>query len=166
MRPTCINHGCNELCVYSHKDTQGNPRWRVHCSHCQQARYGKHPHRSGVTPYCTGKCLNHDGHLGYPCPTNYKKAPWAEGITEVDHKDGDCTNNDHDNLDELCHMCHKRKGKESGDYNNQKHNINKKKSNTNTIKANSTFNSLFYYDEADNDDTIEDTIEKDFKKYA
>ena len=121
MRPTCINHGCNELATYSGKDSQGNPRWRIHCSHCQQASYGKHPHRSGVTPYKTGKCANHDMHLGFPCPTKFENLPdWAKGTTEVDHKDGDYSNHNLDNLEELCVMCHKLKGQQSGDYNNQK----------------------------------------------
>lgn len=121
MRPTCINHGCNEPVTYSHKDSEGNPRWRIHCSHCQQASYGRHAHRSGVTPFKTGKCANYDSHLGFPCPTKFESLPdWAKGITEVDHKDGDYSNHDLDNLEELCVICHKLKGQQSGDYNNQK----------------------------------------------
>jgi hypothetical protein len=123
MRPICINYGCNEPVVYSHKDTKGNPRWRIHCSHCQQASYGKHPHRSGVTPYKTGKCSNHDSHLGFGCPTVFEVMPqWAKGITEVDHKDGNHCNHELENLEELCVVCHKLKGQLSGDYNNQKRN--------------------------------------------
>jgi hypothetical protein len=37
-------------------------------------------------------------------------------MTEVDHKNGDCTDNRVKNLDELCPMCHKRKGRLLGDY--------------------------------------------------
>ena len=110
--------------TYSHKDSQGNPRYRIHCGHCQGASYGKHPHASGVTPYKTGKCSNTDGHLGFDCLITWTKVPaWAKGMTEIDHIDGDHTNHDHDNLDELCPMCHKIKGQMSGDYNNtKKHN--------------------------------------------
>jgi hypothetical protein len=51
----------------------------------------------------------------------WTKVPaWAKGMTEIDHIDGDHTNNNHDNLDELCPMCHKIKGQMSGDYNNTK----------------------------------------------
>ena len=51
----------------------------------------------------------------------WTKVPdWAKGMTEIDHIDGDCTNNDHSNLDELCPMCHKLKGQMAGDYNNTK----------------------------------------------
>ena len=117
MRPTCINHGCNEPVTYSHKDSQGNPRWRIHCSHCQSASYGRYMHRPGVTPFKQGVCANHDGHLGWTCVTALDQAPsWAKGLTEIDHIDGDHTNNDPDNLKELCVICHKLKGQSSGDY--------------------------------------------------
>lgn len=131
MRPTCINHGCNGLVsVMSGKITDENPRWRVHCGHCQAASYGKWPHRKGVTPYKTGKCSNSDGHLSFTCPINWNNVPsWAKGMTEVDHKDGNSTNNDHSNLDELCPICHKLKGQLNGDYNNRRQtsatNVNK-----------------------------------------
>ena len=119
MRPICINHGCNEPVTYSHKDAQGNPRWRIHCSHCQAASYGKHPHRAGVTPYKKGVCANHDGHLGFPCISDLESAPgWAKGLTEIDHIDGDYTNHASNNLKELCVLCHKLKGQSHGDYDN------------------------------------------------
>jgi hypothetical protein len=159
-RPICINHGCGKPVTYSHKDELGNPRWRIHCGHCQGASYGKTPHASGVTPWKQGKCSNHDSHLGFPCAIDYSKAPWAVGMTEVDHKDGDHTNNSYDNLDELCSLCHKRKGQLSGDYNNQKNKVNKKR----TFKGNSTlkkleaFNTLFRYVQSDNDEVTHDKI--------
>jgi hypothetical protein len=78
MRPICINHGCDSEVTFSHKDNQGNRRWRIHCGHCQAASYGKWPHRAGVTPYKTGKCTNVDGHLGFDCSINWEKIPsWA-----------------------------------------------------------------------------------------
>jgi hypothetical protein len=46
---------------------------------------------------------------------------WAKGMTEVDHIDGDHTNNHPSNLDELCPLCHKLKGQQSGDFNKTKH---------------------------------------------
>jgi hypothetical protein len=142
MRPICINHGCNDPCTYSHKDAEGNPRWRIHCSHCQAASYGKWPHRPGVTPYKTGKCSNHDSHLGFPCATQFDAIPdWAKGITEVDHKDGDYSNHNLDNLEELCVICHKLKGQLTGDYNNQKRVANR--SSVATHAANDAFQALF-----------------------
>jgi hypothetical protein len=121
VRPTCINHGCNKPVTFSHKDERGNKRWRIHCGHCQGASYGKHPHAVGVTPYKTGKCNNKDGHLGFTCFTRLEKAPkWAKGLTQVDHKDGDNTNNHPSNLDELCPMCHSLKGQLNGDFNGRR----------------------------------------------
>lgn len=117
-RPTCINPGCGEPVTYSRQNKDGTYRWRIHCGHCQKASYGGHPHRPGVTPYKTGRCSNHDGHLGFPCSTNHDLHPeWAKGLTEVDHKDGNHANNHPDNLDELCIICHKIKGQSSGDFN-------------------------------------------------
>ena len=116
FRPTCINYGCNSPVVYSSTDSKGNKRWRIHCSNCQKASYGATQHRPGVTPYKTGRCSNVDGHLGFPCPMDYGKAPWAVGQTEVDHSDGNHMNNNLDNLDELCPICHKEKGKRAGDF--------------------------------------------------
>ena len=144
MRPICINHGCHEPVTYSHKDAEGNPRWRIHCSHCQGASYGKHPHRSGVTPYKTGKCANHDGHLGFACPTNFDLIPAdAKGMTEVDHKNGDHSNHDLENLEELCVACHKLKGQKNGDYNNQKHTAGRVVQSRATRSANQLFDILF-----------------------
>ena len=121
MRPNCINYGCGKPATYSGVDSFGNKRWRVHCGHCQAASFGKWPHAPGVTPYKTGKCSNADGHLGFACAVAWDKIPSdAKGMTEVDHIDGDSTNHNHNNLDELCPMCHKLKGQRAGDYNNQK----------------------------------------------
>lgn len=124
-RPICINHGCSKPVTFSHKDEQGNRRWRIHCGHCQAASYGKWPHAAGVTPFKTGKCSNTDGHLGFDCMIKWAKMPkWAKGMTEIDHKDGDNTNNDLTNLDELCPICHKLKGQQAGDFNGHRKKIN------------------------------------------
>ena len=121
FRPTCINLGCKKPVTFSHKDEQGNRRWRIHCSHCQGASYGKYPHAAGVTPFKTGRCSNVDSHLGFECATNWEKVPsWAKGMTEIDHKNGINTDNRVKNLDELCVHCHKLKGQLSGDYRNNR----------------------------------------------
>lgn len=124
MRPTCINYGCNESVTYSRQNKDGSYRWRIHCSHCQKASYGAHAHAFGVKPFKTGKCSNTDGHLGFDCMIKWTKVPdWAKGMTEIDHRDGDATNNSVENLDELCPICHKLKGQLNGDFNNQKSNL-------------------------------------------
>jgi len=116
-RPTCINLGCSEPVVYSHRSSTGIPRYRIHCSHCQRASYRRHPHRPGVTPYKRGRCVNSDGRLGFPCPTRFELLPnWATGTTEVDHIDGDRNNNNPGNLQELCPLCHQLKGQQNRDF--------------------------------------------------
>lgn len=121
-RPTCVNYGCGKPVTYSHKDDDGNRRWRIHCGHCQGASYGRRPHAEGVTPYKTGKCSNTDGHLGFDCLIKWTKVPvWAKGMTEVDHKNGNFSDNRHSNLEELCPICHKLKGQLNGDYNSRRH---------------------------------------------
>jgi len=133
-RPTCINYGCEGKVTSS---TMG--RYRPFCSWCHHAGYGyratykrvdgtikKYPPRQlreGVILFKTGKCSNQKhgqkGYLGFPCPMNYKKAPWAIGITELDHRDGDHTNNTIKNVQELCNPCHVKKSKLSGDLKRQ-----------------------------------------------
>jgi hypothetical protein len=117
----CINHGCNKFCIPSGVSKKGIVKYRVHCSHCQGASYGRHPHREGVTPFKQGKCSNINGKLGFNCPTDFNKFPeWAKGLTEVDHIDGNNANHSHDNLQELCVYCHKLKGQMNGDYKRKK----------------------------------------------
>ena len=117
QRSVCINHGCNQPVTYSNRSQTGIPRYRIHCSHCQGASYGRHPHRSGVMPYKQGRCSNHDGHLSFECATEFDRIPtWANGITEVDHKDGDRNNNNSYNLQELCAVCHQLKGQLNKDF--------------------------------------------------
>ena len=151
-RGICINPGCGKPQAHDGR------RWRVHCSHCQGSSYGKHPHAPGVTPWIQGQCTNHDSHLGFPCCIDYEKTPWAIGMTEVDHKDGNRGNNDSANLDELCPMCHKHKGQLAGDYNNQKHSVPaaKRQPKGSKIKKADAFHRIFQYLESDNDEEVAD----------
>ena len=137
-KPICINYGCKKYCTYSRPG-----RFRPFCSRCHKAGF-KHNHREarkmvdgsikiyiyqpvqlaeGVTSFKTGKCSNQKhgqkGYLGFPCPMDYKKAPWAIGNTELDHKNGDHTNNKIKNIQELCSACHVEKSKRCGDYRDQ-----------------------------------------------
>ena len=110
FRPKCINYGCSKPV------TNSGQRIRPVCGHCHMAGYGKHDYARGVLPFRTGRCSNTDSQLGFPCPVNYKTAPWAEGVTEIDHIDGNHLNNVLSNVMELCPMCHKQKGKINGDF--------------------------------------------------
>ena len=112
IQPLCINYGCGKPVTFTRTKTSGEKRWRVHCSHCQKASYGLHPHAPGVTPFKTGKCSNTDSHLNFKCPVDWTGMPrWhnRRGLTDIDHIDGDSTNANHSNLDELCPICHRIK---------------------------------------------------------
>ena len=108
-RPICLNHGCHTLV------TSSGQRWRPFCAKCHKAGFGNGTLGKGVIPFKTGKCTN-DGSLGFECPTDYIKAPWAIGMTEIDHHDGNHLNNDIKNAKELCPMCHKMKSKLFGNF--------------------------------------------------
>ena len=114
-RPTCINPGCGQPATYTRRNLNGTFRWRVTCSHCQGAAWGRHPHRAGVTPYKTGHCSNQDGGLGFRCFTDLARSPIA-GLTEIDHINGNHCDNDPNNLQELCQACHAVKGRWNRDF--------------------------------------------------
>jgi 5-methylcytosine-specific restriction endonuclease McrA len=118
FRPNCVNYGCGKPVTFSSTDQNGNKRWRVHCAHCQKASYGGHPHAPGVTPFKTGTCSNKDSKLGFPCVIDWNLA--AEQnlsiATEIDHINGDHVDNKHENLQELCPVCHKIKGSREGNF--------------------------------------------------
>ncbi len=109
-RPLCLNLGCSRPVANS------GQRYRPFCHSCHKANYQGTALPRGVTAFKTGSCQNHDGHLGFTCPVDYKLAPWAQGMTEIDHKDGNYLNNTQENCIELCPMCHKMKGRINGDY--------------------------------------------------
>jgi 5-methylcytosine-specific restriction endonuclease McrA len=113
----CANHGCFDTVCYSSVRKDGTKKWRPHCSHCQGASWGKHPHRTGVTPFKTGMCSNHEGRLGWACLTNWSAVePTDTFITEIDHINGDHSDNRLENLQELCVACHKKKSKQENNY--------------------------------------------------
>ena len=113
IRPTCINYGCNRPCHDS------GTRYRPVCGLCHRAGYTNGDYPFGVTPFKTGKCSNLDSHLGFACAIDYVRAPWAIGQTQIDHVDGNYLNNVLSNVDELCPLCHQRKGMLSGDFKKQ-----------------------------------------------
>ena len=113
-RPICINHGCERGVHQSAPN-----KWRPVCQKCLINGYKGLPLGEGITPFKTGKCSNQSEHLGFPCPIDYEKAPWAIGSTQIDHIDGNHLNNILDNVQELCQICHQEKGKINGDFTKQ-----------------------------------------------
>ena len=78
-----------------------------------------HPYRKHRKDYCE----NRDGRLGYICTYTPPPQELIEEVIEsgfysniqVDHKDGDPSNNDPENLQSLCGCCHDFKSRASGD---------------------------------------------------
>lgn len=117
-RPTCLNYGCERKVTHSGGTNSGG-RYRPFCIRCHRAGYGAATLAEGVKAYRTGKCVNHDGRLGFKCPIDYDNAPWAIGMTEIDHIDSNHMNNTLENTQELCSMCHGQKGRINGDFRRQ-----------------------------------------------
>lgn len=124
-RPKCINYNCNRPAARNGVSAKGRVRYRVHCTGCQAASYGKRPLKEGIVPFKTGVCSNKDGKLGFVCITDWSKVtPDLKGVTEVDHINGNNSDNSPSNLQELCVHCHKRKSQLSGDYKNLRYEKN------------------------------------------
>lgn len=142
-RPTCINEGCDgkaHLIQYNKKT--GKPNWRKYCGPCHQLAIAKRAGFDSVTEYQTDRltkiakekgfksltdflnskhpyrkhrknyCENVDGRLGYKCTATIV---W-NGQLDVDHIDGNPTNQAEHNLQTLCKNCHSYKTITNKDY--------------------------------------------------
>ena len=130
IRPFCCNKGCKNK---THKTGDKSRPYRPICGpfHTSYSELGNAEdvwnkdlfkelfEDKGIESCKTGKCCNQDGRLGFSCPIDYEKSPWAIGITELDHIDGNRYNNFAENIQELCRPCHIRKGKINGDLSKQ-----------------------------------------------
>jgi hypothetical protein len=98
-------------------------RYRVFCAVCHKNSYMDYPLPYGVRRFKTGRCSNTDSRLGFPCVINWDlvESTGFKLSTEVDHKNGRNTDNRTSNLQELCAICHKEKGKQAGDHDSWKH---------------------------------------------
>jgi hypothetical protein len=110
-RPMCQITGCKNQAVYQYQYEDGDYKWRV--------RHGKiicsAHHRSGYHPVARWRkdhCENLSGFLGFKCTTTI----FWDGMLEVDHKNGDPSDNRPTNLQTLCSCCHKYKTKINKDY--------------------------------------------------
>jgi len=112
-QPHCANPGCIKPVNYN-----GGNRWGHFCTHCIRVSQGKFKPLRHVTYLRKFKCSNYNGKLlGFNCYTDWKlvKKDGARIITHMDHIDGDHTNNNPKNLQELCDHCHTRKSQLNGD---------------------------------------------------
>lgn len=142
-RPTCVNEGCNRkshLIRYDKKTRK--PSWRRYCGPCHGLMIAKRAGFDSITEYQNDRltkiakengfeslidylnskhpyrkhrktyCENVDGRLGYECTA---KIVWS-GQLDVDHIDGNPTNQAEENLQTLCKNCHSYKTMINEDY--------------------------------------------------
>ena len=110
-RPMCqIDGGKNHAkCEYEYDD--GTWKWRVRhgkiiCTAHQRKTW--HPSLKHRKDHCE----NTTGFLGFKCTTTI----FWDGMLEVDHKNGDPSDNRFANLQTLCSCCHRYKTKINKDY--------------------------------------------------
>lgn len=139
--PCCQTPGCTELVAVSkyYYDEDGNftgwGQYRKWCIKCHNARtaarhgvstiaevvaknagfasvlaytHSKHPYLWNRKTYCE----NIDGRLGFKCTTTIV---W-DGMLDVDHVNGDPSDNDEANHQTLCKCCHAYKTNKEKDY--------------------------------------------------
>jgi hypothetical protein len=121
-RPTCQTPWCRKP-AHLIQDMQGGwANWRKWCSSCHTTRTAKKNGFSTATEFTNSKhpyrkyrkdyCENIDRRLGFKCTTTIA---W-DGMLDVDHKNGDPTDNRPRNLQTLCKCCHAYKTNVMKDY--------------------------------------------------
>lgn len=133
-RPKCTHPKCKEPRAIISTLKDGSPNYRKIChTHHQAIILTKHKvktvteltaKRKGLTvteyknslhPYLKYRkdyCQNIDGRLGFKCTTNIF---WA-GMLDVDHRNGNPTDDRPRNLQTLCKCCHAYKTHKNKDY--------------------------------------------------
>src|ERR1035437_1220433 len=110
--PICANAGCNKPVIVRDWKYYSFKHLCSDCSH--KIRKGLLP-RDGVLFNKKNYCENKDGRLGFICPIdpNFK---FPSSVLHGDHIDGNHENNDPNNLQTLCSICHHLKGLHTGDF--------------------------------------------------
>ena len=137
VQKKCMTKGCKNLGAvtnYNYKGIPGLKMYRHWCSQCHSARTGaKHglsnihqvvAKNAGFVDYNAysnsthvyrkhrkNYCENIDGRLGITCTATIE---W-DGMLDVDHKNGDPTDNRPRNLQTLCKNCHAYKTSKNKD---------------------------------------------------
>ena len=100
-RPKCQIDGCDNHAMYMYEYNDGTWKWRV-----QHGKIicGTHHLRTWHPSlrHCKTYCENISGFLGFKCTTNVM---W-DGMLDVDHKNGNPSDNRKINLQTLCKCCH------------------------------------------------------------
>jgi len=97
----CIEEGCTRKGQHMGRylaDGTASRRNRCHIHHTINIKYGAGLYIGHRRTYCENK----DKRLGFKCTTNII---W-DGMLDVDHIDGNHTNNKKSNLQTLCKCCH------------------------------------------------------------
>lgn len=98
-RPYCVVEGCMNLAALRRNHYDGTANYREVCSTHHVHTW--HPTLSKRKDYCENK----DGRLGFKCTTSIV---W-KGMLDVDHINGDPSDNRSKNLQTLCKCCHSYK---------------------------------------------------------
>jgi hypothetical protein len=109
-RPTCEVSGCSNKAMYCYQYDDGTYRWRKRFGHYICSTHQKHTWHPTLK-HRKDYCQNIDGRLGKACTTTIF---WS-GMLDVDHRNGDPTDNRPRNLQTLCKCCHAYKTHMSGD---------------------------------------------------
>jgi hypothetical protein len=110
--PVCINMGCNNLVRVRHVLKSGNYSVRNECYICWKNR------RAGITLnniiyIKKGICENQ------LCPV-MKTFQFTSDLLHIDHINGNNRDNDPNNIQTLCSICHSMKGFNNNDFTNNK----------------------------------------------
>ena len=110
-RPNCQIEGCFNPAKFQYEYTDGTIKWR--------SRHGKiicnvHQRRTWHPVYKEKKsyCENINGFLGFKCTTTI----FSDVMLEIDHIDGDPSNDSPNNLQTLCACCHRYKTYKNKDH--------------------------------------------------
>lgn len=120
-RPVCSTYNCYNPAHVVRDYGDGWANYRLVCGTCHikkiAERQGKtvtqltnqwHPYLRYRKTYCE----NQDGRLGFTCTTTIH---W-DGMLDVDHRNGDPSDNRQSNLQTLCKCCHAYKTAVNKDY--------------------------------------------------
>lgn len=116
--PKCVNLNCNNFVTVRNWATLS---FKCYCSNCQTLMKNNLNENGNIKLIKKDYCENIDGRLGFTCPVNVNdNFKFKNSDLQLDHKDGDNQNNNKENIQTLCLICHSRKSIKNKDYNSYK----------------------------------------------